>query len=189
MNKFEALGITQKLAKKLEVNGILNPTPIQLEAIPIILQGRDVLGLAQTGTGKTAAFGLPLIQNLAKEGSAPKSKEVKSLILAPTRELAKQITDALKSFQGDGHLKINMVVGGLSINPQKERLARGSDILVATPGRLIDLLGQGSLTLSKTSYLVLDEADQMLDMGFIKPLEQISKLIKKRLIVTNMFNM
>ena len=177
MNKFEALGITQKLAKKLEVNGILNPTPIQLEAIPIILQGRDVLGLAQTGTGKTAAFGLPLIQNLAKEGSAPKSKEVKSLILAPTRELAKQITDALKSFQGDGHLKINMVVGGLSINPQKERLARGSDILVATPGRLIDLLGQGSLTLSKTSYLVLDEADQMLDMGFIKPLEQISKLI------------
>jgi len=171
------LGITQKLAKKLEVNGILNPTPIQLEAIPIILQGRDVLGLAQTGTGKTAAFGLPLIQNLAKEGSAPKSKEVKSLILAPTRELAKQITDALKSFQGDGHLKINMVVGGLSINPQKERLARGSDILVATPGRLIDLLGQGSLTLSKTSYLVLDEADQMLDMGFIKPLEQISKLI------------
>ena len=90
MNKFEALGITQKLAKKLEVNGILNPTPIQLEAIPIILQGRDVLGLAQTGTGKTAAFGLPLIQNLAKEGSAPKSKEVKSLILAPTRELAKQ---------------------------------------------------------------------------------------------------
>jgi len=177
LNKFEALGITQKLAKKLEVNGILNPTPIQLEAIPIILQGRDVLGLAQTGTGKTAAFGLPLIQNLAKEGSAPKSKEVKSLILAPTRELAKQITDALKSFQGDGHLKINMVVGGLSINPQKERLARGSDILVATPGRLIDLLGQGSLTLSKTSYLVLDEADQMLDMGFIKPLEQISKLI------------
>ena len=171
------MGITQKLAKKLEVNGILNPTPIQLEAIPIILQGRDVLGLAQTGTGKTAAFGLPLIQNLAKEGSAPKSKEVKSLILAPTRELAKQITDALKSFQGDGHLKINMVVGGLSINPQKERLARGSDILVATPGRLIDLLGQGSLTLSKTSYLVLDEADQMLDMGFIKPLEQISKLI------------
>ena len=177
MNKFEELGISKKLSEKLLENGITQPTPIQEEAIPIILEGRDVMGLAQTGTGKTAAFGLPLIHNLMKIGTKPDPKSVRALILAPTRELAKQICDALLGFQGGGHLKINMVVGGLSMHAQKKALARGTDVLVATPGRLIDLLEQKSLTLADAQYLVLDEADQMLDMGFIHALRQISKLI------------
>ncbi len=177
MNKFEALGVAPKLGQKLTENNIVDPTPIQEEAIPIILTGRDVMGLAQTGTGKTLAFGLPIIHNLIKVGTKPDPKTVRALILAPTRELAKQIQDNLKMFQGGGHLKINMVVGGLSMNTQRKALERGTDILVATPGRLIDLLEQKALTLSESTYLVLDEADQMLDMGFIHALRQIAKLI------------
>lgn len=179
MNKFEALGISAKLAEKLAENGITQPTPIQEEAIPIVLTGRDVLGLAQTGTGKTAAFGLPMIHNLIKTGTKPAPKSVRGLILAPTRELAKQICDNLKMFQGGGHLKINMVVGGVSINPQKKAAERGTDILVATPGRLIDLIEQRALSLSEARYLVLDEADQMLDMGFIHSLRKIAPLLPK----------
>ncbi|WP_299302938.1 DEAD/DEAH box helicase [uncultured Litoreibacter sp.] len=180
MNKFEALGVAPKLGQKLTENNIVNPTPIQEEAIPIILTGRDVMGLAQTGTGKTLAFGLPIIHNLIKIGTKPDPKTVRALILAPTRELAKQIQDNLKMFQGGGHLKINMVVGGLSMNTQRKALERGTDILVATPGRLIDLLEQKALTLSEATYLVLDEADQMLDMGFIHALRQIAKLIPEK---------
>lgn len=177
LNKFEALGLSKKISEKLSQNGLTDPTPIQKEAIPIVLSGRDVMGLAQTGTGKTAAFGLPLIHNLIKMGTKPAPKTVRALILAPTRELAKQICDALVMFQGGGHLKINMVVGGLSMHAQKKRLERGTDILVATPGRLIDLLEQKALTLDDAHYLVLDEADQMLDMGFIHALRQIAKLL------------
>ncbi|MEP5759642.1 MAG: DEAD/DEAH box helicase [Litoreibacter sp.] len=174
---FEELGISKKLSEKLAEHGILKPTPIQEEAIPIVLSGRDVMGLAQTGTGKTAAFGLPVIHNLIRVGTKPDPKSVRSLILAPTRELAKQICDNLLMFQGGGHLKINMVVGGLSMHAQKKKLERGTDILVATPGRLIDLLEQKALTLAEAKYLVLDEADQMLDMGFIHALRQIAKLL------------
>ena len=177
MDKFRKLGVTEKIADNLRAQGICDPTLIQLEALPVIFEGRDVLGLAQTGTGKTVAFGVPMLQKLMSIGFSPKSKEVRALVLVPTRELAKQIVVALKSFQGNGHLKINMVVGGLSINPQKERLSKGSDVVVATPGRLLDLLSQSALCLKKTEYLVLDEADQMLDMGFIKPLEEIVKLL------------
>ncbi|MFY0691552.1 MAG: DEAD/DEAH box helicase [Paracoccaceae bacterium] len=177
LNKFEALGLSKKLSAKLAENGLVDPTPIQQEAIPIVLSGRDVMGLAQTGTGKTAAFGLPIIHKIIKIGEKPAPKTVRGLILAPTRELAKQICDALVLFQGGGHLRINMVVGGLSMHAQKKRLERGTDILVATPGRLIDLLEQGALTLSEAEYLVLDEADQMLDMGFIHALRQIAKLL------------
>lgn len=177
MDKFRKLGVNEKIVENLRAKGISQPTPIQLEALPVIFEGRDVLGLAQTGTGKTVAFGVPMLQKLMSFGSSPQSKEVRALVLVPTRELAKQIVAALRSFQGNGHLKINMVVGGLSINPQKERLFKGSDIVVATPGRLLDLLSQSALSLKKTEYLVLDEADQMLDMGFIKPLEEIVKLL------------
>ncbi|NNK77250.1 MAG: DEAD/DEAH box helicase [Litoreibacter sp.] len=180
LNKFEALGLSKKLSEKLAENGLVTPTPIQEEAIPIVLSGRDVMGLAQTGTGKTAAFGLPIIHKIIKIGEKPAPKTVRGLILAPTRELAKQICDALVTFQGGGHLKINMVVGGLSMHAQKKRLERGTDILVATPGRLIDLLEQGALTLSEAEYLVLDEADQMLDMGFIHALRQIAKLLPEK---------
>lgn len=177
MDKFRKLGVNEKIVENLRAKGISQPTPIQLEALPVIFEGRDVLGLAQTGTGKTVAFGVPMLQKLMSFGSSPQSKEVRALVLVPTRELAKQIVVALRSFQGNGHLKINMVVGGLSINPQKERLFKGSDVVVATPGRLLDLLSQSALSLKKTEYLVLDEADQMLDMGFIKPLEEIVKLL------------
>ena len=177
MDKFRKLGVSEKIVENLRAKGISQPTPIQLESLPVIFEGRDVLGLAQTGTGKTVAFGVPMLQKLMSFGSSPQSKEVRALVLVPTRELAKQIVVALRSFQGNGHLKINMVVGGLSINPQKERLFKGSDIVVATPGRLLDLLSQSALSLKKTEYLVLDEADQMLDMGFIKPLEEIVKLL------------
>ena len=177
MDKFRKLGVNEKIVENLRAKGISQPTPIQLESLPVIFEGRDVLGLAQTGTGKTVAFGVPMLQKLMSFGSSPQSKEVRALVLVPTRELAKQIVVALRSFQGNGHLKINMVVGGLSINPQKERLFKGSDIVVATPGRLLDLLSQSALSLKKTEYLVLDEADHMLDMGFIKPLEEIVKLL------------
>ncbi|MEM7471043.1 MAG: DEAD/DEAH box helicase [Pseudomonadota bacterium] len=177
MNKFEALGISPKLAAKLDEHKITDPTPIQEESIPIILENRDVMGLAQTGTGKTLAFGLPIIHNLIKIGTKPDPKTVRALVLAPTRELAGQIRDNLKMFQGGGHLKINMVVGGLSMNTQRKALERGTDILVATPGRLIDLMEQGAVSLSVVEYLVLDEADQMLDMGFIHALRQIAKVI------------
>ncbi|MEM6594386.1 MAG: DEAD/DEAH box helicase, partial [Pseudomonadota bacterium] len=180
MNKFEALGVSPKLALKLEDNQISDPTPIQQEAIPIVLQGRDVMGLAQTGTGKTLAFGLPIIHNLIKIGTKPDPKTVRALILAPTRELAGQIRDNLRMFQGGGHLKINMVVGGVSMNPQRKALERGSDILVATPGRLIDLMEQGAVSLNVVEYLVFDEADQMLDMGFIHALRQIAKVIPEK---------
>lgn len=180
MNKFEALGIASKLGQKLNENNIKDPTPIQTEAIPIVLSGRDVMGLAQTGTGKTLAFGLPIIHNLIKIGTKPDPKTVRALILAPTRELAKQIQDNLKMFQGGGHLKINMVVGGLSMNTQRKALERGTDILVATPGRLIDLMEQKAVTLKDAEYLVLDEADQMLDMGFIHALRQIAKVLPEK---------
>ncbi|MEM6407937.1 MAG: DEAD/DEAH box helicase [Pseudomonadota bacterium] len=180
MNKFEALGVSPKLALKLEDNQISDPTPIQQEAIPIVLDGRDVMGLAQTGTGKTLAFGLPIIHNLIKIGTKPDPKTVRALILAPTRELAGQIRDNLRMFQGGGHLKINMVVGGVSMNPQRKALERGSDILVATPGRLIDLMEQGAVSLNVVEYLVFDEADQMLDMGFIHALRQIAKVIPEK---------
>ena len=180
MNKFEALGVAPKLGQKLTENKIIDPTPIQEEAIPIVLSGRDVMGLAQTGTGKTLAFGLPIIHNLIKIGTKPDPKTVRALILAPTRELAKQIQDNLKMFQGGGHLKINMVVGGLSMTPQRKALERGTDILVATPGRLIDLMEQGAVTLKDADYLVLDEADQMLDMGFIHALRQIAKVLPEK---------
>ncbi len=177
MNYFAELGLSDRLAARLAEIGLTDPTPIQSKAIPRVLEGRDLMGLAQTGTGKTAAFGLPLIQMLNSVGEKPAPKSARALILAPTRELARQITEALQSFIGKSHLKVAMVVGGASLNAQASRLLRGTDILVATPGRLIDLLDRRAVTLSETRHLVLDEADQMLDMGFIHALRQIVKLL------------
>lgn len=178
---FKELGLSPLLLAKLKEQNITEPTPIQRQAIPFAMQGRDVMGLAQTGTGKTAAFGLPLLHALIKIGKKPDPKTVRGLILAPTRELVNQIAANLKSFTVGGPLKIGLVVGGVSINGQINRLARGTDIVVATPGRLIDLLERKAITLSQTKFLVLDEADQMLDMGFIEPLRRIaSKLPHER---------
>ena len=176
---FEELGLAKRLVRKLAEQGITDPTPIQAKAIPHTLAGRDVMGIAQTGTGKTAAFGLPMAHNLLKADGKPDPKTVRGLILAPTRELVKQIADNLSAYTGGTHLKVNLVVGGASINGQIHRLQRGTDLLVATPGRLIDLLERKAVRLDVTRYLVLDEADQMLDMGFIHALRRIAPLLPK----------
>lgn len=173
MTTFHDLGLPIKLVEKLIATGIDKPTPIQEGAIPHALEGKDVMGLAQTGTGKTLAFGLPLIAKLQSYGHPPAPKSVRSLILAPTRELANQIKDSLGLLVDGTHFKVGLVVGGVAINPQIKRAARGTDVLVATPGRLIDLMDRRALDLSQTDFLVLDEADQMLDMGFIHALRQI----------------
>lgn len=176
---FEPLGLRPALLARLEDQGLTSPTPIQQQAIPLALEGRDVMGLAQTGTGKTLAFGLPLLDRLTSSKHKCEPKQVQSLILAPTRELAKQIHDSLKDFLQGSHLRTGLVIGGASINAQSQRLMRGAHLLVATPGRLMDLLERGALSLDDTRYLVLDEADQMLDLGFIHTLRKIAKLLPK----------
>ncbi len=174
---FDMLGLAPRLVKKLSEQGITDPTPIQTQAIPHAMNGRDVMGLAQTGTGKTAAFGLPMIDALLKAGVKPEPKTARGLILAPTRELAKQIADNLSAYTQGTHLKVALVVGGVGIVGQSKRLQKGVDLLVATPGRLIDLMDRKAISLHETIYLVLDEADQMLDMGFIHALRQIAPLL------------
>lgn len=177
LNYFQELGLSPKLAERVENAGLTDPTPIQSKGIPLVLEGRDVLGLAQTGTGKTAAFGLPLIHLLNQVGTKPAPKTVRGLILAPTRELANQIATSLRTFTNGSHLKIGLVVGGMSINAQAERLRKGTDIVIATPGRLLDHLNRGTVTLGETQHLVLDEADQMLDLGFIHDLRKIAGML------------
>ncbi len=162
------------LLSKLAEGGFTDPTPIQSQAIPKVLEGRDIMGLAQTGTGKTAAFGLPLIHKLMSPSFKPAPKTVRALILAPTRELAKQISDNLIGFVRGTPIKINVVVGGVPLPKQIKTLSNGSDILVATPGRLLDLVNRRAVKLTETKFLVLDEADQMLDMGFIHDLRKIA---------------
>jgi len=174
---FDMLGLAPRLVKKLSEQGITDPTPIQTQAIPHAMNGRDVMGLAQTGTGKTAAFGLPMIDALLRAGVKPEPKTARGLILAPTRELAKQIADNLSAYTQGTHLKVALVVGGVGIVGQSKRLEKGVDLLVATPGRLIDLMDRKAISLHETIYLVLDEADQMLDMGFIHALRQIAPLL------------
>ncbi len=180
MSDFETMGLPAHLITRLKTLGLTEPTPIQSHAIPHALQGRDVLGLAQTGTGKTAAFGLPLMAMMLETGRKPAPKTVRGLVLAPTRELAGQIAQNLRDFCEGTPLKVNMVVGGQSINPQIKRLERGTDLLVATPGRLIDLMDRRALRLDETTFLVLDEADQMLDMGFIHALRKIAAMLPEQ---------
>lgn len=173
------MGLPRKLVARLTEMGLKDPTPIQKQAIPHALNGRDVMGLAQTGTGKTAAFGVPLIAQMMADPKRPSPRAVRALVLAPTRELANQIMQNLKGFCEGTQLKAQMVVGGQSINPQIKRLERGVDMLVATPGRLLDLMDRRAVRLDETTFLVLDEADQMLDMGFIHDLRKISSVIPK----------
>ncbi|MEM6307164.1 MAG: DEAD/DEAH box helicase, partial [Pseudomonadota bacterium] len=171
---FDDFGLLPRLVGTLHDAGLTDPTPIQQQAIPHALNGRDVMGLAQTGTGKTAAFGLPMLNKMMRMGKKPAPKAVHGLILAPTRELAKQIRDALAQFTEGSHIKVDLIVGGASISAQINKLKRGTDLLIATPGRLIDHLNRGSVTLQDAQFLVLDEADQMLDLGFIHALRQIA---------------
>ena len=171
---FDMLGLSPALNEALSRAGFSEPTPIQNQAIPLALEGHDVLGLAQTGTGKTLAFGLPLIDALLAQPGKPAPKTAKALVLAPTRELVNQIAESLKALTDGTKLRVGTVVGGQSINRQINFMSRGVDILVATPGRLIDLMDRGAVDLSTVRQLVLDEADQMLDMGFIHALRRIA---------------
>ena len=173
---FDMLGLEPRLLSALTEQGITAPTPIQVQAIPHAMNGRDVMGLAQTGTGKTLAFGLPLVQALMTTAAGkPADMAAKSLILAPTRELAGQIAQTLTTLAAGTPVRVTVVVGGASINGQIKRLARGTDVLVATPGRLIDLMDRNAVRLRDTAFLVLDEADQMLDLGFIHALRRIAR--------------
>lgn len=177
MTDFQSLGLSDGLLSAVVDNGYDAPTPIQQKAIPLILDGRDLMGLAQTGTGKTAAFGLPLIDRLLEDQQRAGPKGTRALILAPTRELVNQIAKNLISFLKHTPLRVASVVGGVSINGQIKRLSKGTDILVATPGRLLDLVDRKAVDLGTASYLVLDEADQMLDLGFIHALRRIAGLV------------
>ncbi|MAV46481.1 MAG: DEAD/DEAH box helicase [Alphaproteobacteria bacterium TMED89] len=175
--KFNELGLSTALVSRLEGLGLTQPTPIQEKAIPHAMQKRDVLGIAQTGTGKTAAFSIPLIVALSKQNERAEARGVRGLILSPTRELANQIVETLTGITAD--LRVRLVVGGKSINVQEQQLSRGTDVLVATPGRLIDLLDRKAVSLAKTKFLVLDEADQMLDIGFAHALRRIAGALGK----------
>ena len=177
MTDFSTLGLSPAILKSVTDLGFTQPTPIQVQAIPHLLEGRDLVGLAQTGTGKTAAFGLPLIQKLSGYGARPGPRATHALILAPTRELVNQIATNLRSFVRHSHLKVTAVVGGQSINVQSNALQRGTDILVATPGRLLDLVERKAVRLDSAKVLILDEADQMLDLGFIHALRRIAKMV------------
>ena len=177
---FSDLGLALPLLKALETENYVVPTPIQAQAIPHVMQGKDLLGIAQTGTGKTAAFALPILHRLAAERTRPERSTCRALILSPTRELASQIAESFRVYGKNLGLVTATVFGGVSIRPQIDRLMRGVDILVATPGRLIDHLQQRTIRLDKVEIFVLDEADQMLDMGFIQALRRIVPLLPKQ---------
>jgi ATP-dependent RNA helicase RhlE len=176
---FQTLALDTRILQALAEEGYETPTPIQRDAIPSALAGRDLLGIAQTGTGKTAAFGLPLLHRLANAGGRPPRGGCRALILSPTRELASQIADSLKAYGRHLGLSVAVVFGGVGYGPQRNALARGIDILVATPGRLQDHLDQGTARLDRIETLVLDEADQMLDKGFWPAIRRMLPVLPK----------
>jgi len=173
---FEQLGLSPALLQAVQEKGYTEPSPVQAQAIPAVLSGRDVMAAAQTGTGKTAGFTLPILQRLQESGPL-KPHRTRALILTPTRELAAQVADSVDTYGAHLPLKSTVVFGGVKINPQIARLRRGIDILIATPGRLLDLHGQGEVSFDDLEILVLDEADRMLDMGFIHDIRRILKLL------------
>lgn len=178
---FKDLGIAEPLTRVLTENGYITPTPIQLNAIPSLLKNQDLLGIAQTGTGKTAAFSLPILQHLFENKRALKPRSTRALVLAPTRELAIQIADNCEIYGKYLSLSQTTIFGGVKQNPQIKTMSKGVDLIIATPGRLLDLMQQGYVDLSSVTHLVLDEADRMLDMGFIRDIKKIiAKIPKKR---------
>ena len=176
---FKELNIIQPVLKAIEEKGYTEPTPIQQKAIPAALSQRDVLGCAQTGTGKTASFAIPIIQFLQSDSVREKHKGVKALILTPTRELALQISECIDEYAHYTQVRHGVIFGGVNQRPQVNMLQKGTDILVATPGRLLDLMNQGYLCLEQVEYFVLDEADRMLDMGFIHDIKRILPKLPK----------
>lgn len=173
---FSTLGLCAPILAALEEQGYTSPTPIQAQAIPAILAGKDVMAAAQTGTGKTAGFTLPILERLAK-GQPARSNQTRALILTPTRELAAQVAESVATYGKGLKLSSAVVFGGVKINPQMMKLRKGVDILVATPGRLLDLFNQNAVNFKQLEVLVLDEADRMLDMGFINDIKKILKLL------------
>ncbi len=176
---FQSLGLSKALLNAIDKKGYTTPSPIQEKAIPLILEGKDVLASAQTGTGKTAGFTLPLLQLLSQKERL-RHRPVRALILTPTRELAAQVYDNVKAYSEFLNLSSTVIFGGVNQKPQVARLRKGVDVLVATPGRLLDLENQGVLSLSKIDIFVLDEADRMLDMGFLRDIERVIKLMPAR---------
>ena len=178
---FNSLGLSAEIIRAVSEKGYNTPTPIQQQAIPLILQGKDIMGGAQTGTGKTAGFTLPLLQRLMQSAKPHNGRRpTRALVLTPTRELAAQVAESIDTYGRHLPLKSTVVFGGVSINPQKQKLIRGVDILVATPGRLLDHVNQRSADLSNIEILVLDEADRMLDMGFIHDIKKVLALVPKQ---------
>ncbi|MFZ5795081.1 MAG: DEAD/DEAH box helicase [Sphingomonas sp.] len=177
---FAQLGLAEPLVRALEAKGYTTPTPIQKQSIPILLEGGDLLGIAQTGTGKTAAFVLPSIQQLVNNEKRVLPTHCRMLVLAPTRELASQIAESAREYGKFSKMSVATVFGGTSINKNRQDMARGVDILVATPGRLLDLIEQRFVSLAMLEILVLDEADQMLDLGFIHALRKIVRMLPKQ---------
>nr|WP_295112394.1 DEAD/DEAH box helicase [uncultured Caulobacter sp.] len=181
MTQFSDLGLAKPLLKALAEKGYKEPTPIQAQAIPVVLQGKDLLGIAQTGTGKTAAFALPILQRLAEDRKPAPRRGFRCLVLSPTRELATQIAENFKAYAVHMGLSVHTIYGGVKYGPQMKALAGGIDVLVATPGRLMDHMAEKSAIVSGTEIFVLDEADQMLDLGFVVPIRKIaSQLTKNR---------
>jgi superfamily II DNA/RNA helicase len=172
---FDELGLSQKVLEAVTASGYLTPTPIQEQAIPHALEGRDILGIAQTGTGKTAAFTLPMLSRLEK-GRA-RARMPRTLILEPTRELAAQVEEAFVRYGVNHKLNVALLIGGVSFGDQEAKITRGADVLIATPGRLLDFADRGKILLTGIEVLVIDEADRMLDMGFIPDIEKICKLV------------
>ncbi len=179
VSDFAELGLAERLLRALKDAQYDTPTPIQQRAIPLLLDGQDLLGIAQTGTGKTAAFTLPLLQNLDEDGLKAMPRSPRALILAPTRELALQISASIKTYGRHLHMRQAVVMGGVAQRPQIEAARRGIDILVATPGRLLDLMNQRHVDLGRCKYLIIDEADRMFDMGFIRDVRKIVATLPK----------
>lgn len=177
---FENLNLVEPILKALQEEGYETPTPIQGKAIPIVLNGKDLLGCAQTGTGKTAAFSIPIIQKLYERDRLKGRRDIKALVLTPTRELAIQINESFEAYGRYTGVNHVVIFGGVSQVPQVETLKKGVDVLIATPGRLLDLVGQGLVHLDTLDYFVLDEADRMLDMGFIHDIKRILPLLPKK---------
>ena len=177
---FSDLDLIEPLLRALHAKNYTEPTPIQARAIPPLLAGKDLLGVAQTGTGKTAAFGLPILQHITQARSPAGARATRALVLAPTRELAIQIGEEVRAYGRHLNLRQTVVFGGVGQHPQVRALARGVDVLIATPGRLLDLLGQGHLRLDRVTHFVLDEADRMLDMGFIHDVRRVVAALPKR---------
>lgn len=179
MSNFATFGLSAPILNALATEGYTHPTPIQSQAIPHVLSGRDLCGIAQTGTGKTAAFALPILERLAKSPKPLVRKACRTLVLSPTRELAMQIADSFRAYGRQLHLSTAVVFGGVSVGKHERQMAPGVDILVATPGRLLDLVDRRALSLREVEILVLDEADQMLDLGFIHALKRIVTLLPR----------